>query len=144
MTLLVSFQFPKESFTNQYIIDFLDGERKSEMPNIEGKPIKGFEFHTTSPTMICICEDELTIWDALDYHRVTTLSGINSIGLLDACFTHDGHYLVALLKISRIAVWNIDDMLLVSDIEIPDESFYGTPKAISISSDDHYLVTILP
>jgi WD40 repeat protein len=125
-------------------IDSLDGEKKSEMPNTKKNPIKGFAFHPANSTMLCICEDELTLWDASDYHRVTILSGIDSVGLWDVCFTHDGLYIVALLKISRIAVWNIESMMLVSDTTLPEEFLNGPPQVISISSDDRYLATICP
>lgn len=91
-------------------------------------------------TLLCVCEDELTLWNMSDYSLMTNLSGIDLVGLVDACFTHDGKHLIALLKIHHIVVWNMDHMALILDLNIPEE-YISTPFiGISLSSDDRYLV----
>lgn len=124
----------------------LDGTKRAELSTTNKNPIKKIEFHPMNyPMMICNSEDELTLWDTTTYQSIIHVAGIESVGLLDVCFTQDGKYLIALLKFQHIVIWKLEGMIMTFHMEIPGDSMLNSNSSkglLNVSSDDRYLIII--
>jgi hypothetical protein len=103
--------------------------------------IKTLVPHGIHNFLLCVCENELVVWNIWDEGFMTTLLRVDVMeGLIDACFIHNKTYLIALLKTNHVVIWNMENKVRVSDTIISGEHTTASWMGMTLSSDNRYLV----